>query len=97
MTTTAFRAGHTRTEAPLDSLLVDAALGPTRHLVPDRSTARWALSLARRPRSTARRLSSLGAEVARIAIGTSTVRPNRADRRFSDTAWTGNPSGGPSG
>ena len=35
--------------APLDALLVDAALGPVRRFAPDLSTARWATSLARKP------------------------------------------------
>ena len=35
--------------APLDVLLVDAALGPVRRFVPDMSTAKWAVSLARKP------------------------------------------------
>ena len=77
--------------APLDVLLVDAALGPVRRFLPDRSTATWAVTLARRPRTTARRLGGLGTEAARILTGTSTVTPHRGDRRFSDVAWTDNP------
>ena len=60
--------------APLDVLLVDAALGPVRRFVPDVSTAKWAVSLVRRPRTTARRLGELGAEAGRILTGTSTWR-----------------------
>ncbi len=77
--------------APLDVLLVDSALGPVRRFVPDRSTAKWAVSLARRPGITARRLGGLGAEAGRILTGTSTVAPLRGDRRFTDVAWTSNP------
>jgi len=77
--------------APLDVLLVDAALGPLRRFRPDMSTAKWALSLARKPRTTARRLGGLGAEAGRILAGTSKVTPRRGDRRFSDIAWTENP------
>jgi polyhydroxyalkanoate synthase len=77
--------------APLDTLLVDAALGPVRRLIPDMSTARWALSLARQPRATARRLKDLGAEAGRIASGSSTVAPHKGDRRFTDQAWNDNP------
>ncbi|WP_426565947.1 PHA/PHB synthase family protein [Angustibacter sp. McL0619] len=76
---------------PLDVLLVDAALTPARRFLPDRSTAKWAASLARRPRNTARRLGGLGAEAGRIVAGTSTVTPRRGDRRFTDAAWTDNP------
>ncbi|RHW27407.1 alpha/beta fold hydrolase [Nocardioides immobilis] len=77
--------------APLDVLLVDAALGPLRRFAPDMSTARWALSLARQPRGTARRLVALGAEAGRIVAGTSEVSPRRGDRRFGDVAWNDNP------
>ncbi len=77
--------------APLDVLLVDAALGPLRRFAPDMSTARWALSLARQPRGTVRRLVALGAEAGRIVTGTSEVSPRRGDRRFGDIAWNDNP------
>ena len=77
--------------APLDALLVDAALGPVRRFAPDASTAKLAAALARRPRTTARRLGSLAAEAGRIAIGSSTYAPSTRDRRFADAAWTQNP------
>jgi len=77
--------------APLDALLVEAALGPLRRFAPDGSTARFAFHLARRPRTTARRLGGLAAELARIGAGTSTVAPSKRDRRFTDPAWTENP------
>ena len=84
-------SGLAETAAPLDMLLVDAALGPVRRFVPDMSTAKWAVSLARKPGTTARRLGDLGAEVGRVLSGTSTVAPRRGDRRFTDTAWSENP------
>ncbi|AKU17589.1 PHA/PHB synthase family protein [Luteipulveratus mongoliensis] len=77
--------------APLDSLLVDAALGPLRRFLPNGSTVRWAAALARQPRTTARCLSGLGAEAGRIVAGTSELAPARRDRRFADNAWTDNP------
>jgi polyhydroxyalkanoate synthase len=77
--------------APLDALLVDAALGARRRFTPDVSTAKWAAGLARHPRTTTRSLGSLGAEAARIALGTSPVAAKKGDRRFGDTAWTQNP------
>jgi len=80
------------TAAPLDALLVDAALGPVRRFAPDLSTAKLAASLARRPLATAQRLGSLAAEAARITIGTSSVTPDRRDRRFADEAWSQNPA-----
>lgn len=55
------------------------------------STARWAVSLARRPRTTARRLGDLAAEAAKITVGASEVTPRRGDRRFADAGWTENP------
>lgn len=79
------------TAAPLDVLLVDAALGPVRRFLPDMSTARWAVSLARRPRVTARRLGGLAAESTKVVVGTSEITPKRGDRRFTDTGWTENP------
>ncbi|HEY2956812.1 MAG TPA: alpha/beta fold hydrolase [Actinomycetota bacterium] len=77
--------------APLDALLVDAALGPLRRLTPDSSTARFVIELARRPRTTGRRLAGLAAELARVGAGTSTVAPSKRDRRFADPAWSQNP------
>jgi poly[(R)-3-hydroxyalkanoate] polymerase subunit PhaC len=76
--------------APLDALLVDAALGTARRLAPDASTVKFAAALARRPRTTGRRLGSLAAELARIGAGTSPLAPARRDRRFADPAWTQN-------
>ena len=77
--------------APLDVLLAEAGLGPLRRFLPDMSTAKWAVSLARQPRTTARRLAGLGAEAGRILAGISTVAPQRGDRRFADPAWSQNP------
>src|SRR5262249_59615709 len=77
--------------APLDALLVDAALGTFRRFVPDASAARLAVSLIQRPRTTARRLRDLAAEFARIGSGTSELAPAKRDRRFTDPAWMTNP------
>jgi polyhydroxyalkanoate synthase len=77
--------------APLDALLIDAALGPVRRFAPDASTLRLIAGLARRPVTTARRLGSLVGETGRIAFGTSTIAPSKRDRRFVDEAWTSNP------
>jgi polyhydroxyalkanoate synthase len=79
------------TARPLDLFLVEGALGPARRFSPDLSTAKWAVSLARKPGLTARRLGGLGVEAARILVGSSTVAPKRADRRFADVAWSENP------
>ncbi len=77
--------------APLEALLVDAALGPLRRFTPGAAAVRFAAGLAGRPRSTGRRLGSLAAELARIGGGTSVLAPARRDRRFTDPAWTQNP------
>ncbi len=83
--------GLSENASPHDALLVDAALGPVRRFVPDLSTAKWAVCLARTPDVTARRLGELGVEAGRILTGTSTVAPSRGDRRFTDVAWVENP------
>jgi polyhydroxyalkanoate synthase subunit PhaC len=77
--------------APLDALLIDAALGPVRRFAPDASTAKWVAALVRQPSTTARRLRSFATEAGRIAVGTSTLAPSKRDRRFVDDAWTTNP------
>jgi polyhydroxyalkanoate synthase len=77
--------------APLDMLLVDAAFGPLRRLVPDVSTAKLVGRLAGRPRRTGQRFGTLVAELARIAAGTSTLAPTPRDRRFADPAWLESP------
>ena len=77
--------------APLDALLVDAALGSMRRLAPNSSTVRFAARLARHPVATGRRLAGLTAELARIGVGRSTVTPSTKDRRFADPAWSQNP------
>ena len=77
--------------APLDALLIDAALGPLRRFVPNTSTARFAAGLARRPRTTGRRLRDLVGEFAKVGAGTSTLAPPPQDRRFTDPAWAKNP------
>jgi poly[(R)-3-hydroxyalkanoate] polymerase subunit PhaC len=86
-------AGHEQLAdeaAPLDVLLASAAAGPLRRFAPDASTAKFAVALARRPVTTARRLGGLAAELARIGAGTSALAPPKRDRRFADPAWTGN-------
>jgi polyhydroxyalkanoate synthase subunit PhaC len=77
--------------APLDALLIEAALGPVRRFAPDSCTLRFAGGLARHPRNTVRRLASLGAEAGRIAASTSSHAPSKRDRRFTDAAWSENP------
>jgi len=75
----------------LDLLLSDAALGVARRFLPNASTLRFALALARRPAVVAQRTGSLAGELARVAAGRSAIAPARKDRRFADPAWSGNP------
>ena len=78
--------------AALDLMLTDAALGTTRRFLPGRSGLRFARALAGRPREVANRAGGLLAEYGRIAVGSSTVAPSPRDRRFTDPAWTQNPT-----
>ena len=76
----------------LDMVLVDAARGPLRRMVPPaRTLAALGTSLARRPDAVGGRLKELAEEVGRIAVGRSEIAPSPKDRRFADPAWSGNP------
>ncbi|MBA2416226.1 MAG: alpha/beta fold hydrolase [Geodermatophilaceae bacterium] len=77
--------------APLDSLFIDAALGPLRRLVPGAAGARMALRLVARPGVVARRAADTAGELAKVAVGRSDLAPGKKDRRFTDPAWSGNP------
>lgn len=77
--------------APLDSLLVDAVFGPLRRFNPGMSGVRMAARLATRPRTVARRAGRTAGELAKVAIGFSSVAPSPKDRRFTEPAWTDNP------
>jgi hypothetical protein len=81
--------------APLDALLVDAALSTFRRFAPDMSAAKLAVALARRPRTIGRRIGGLATELVRIGAGTSSLAPTTRDRRFADPAWTQNPPAAP--
>ncbi len=78
--------------APMDLLLTDAAVGMLARLNPGGSGLRLAAALAGQPGLVAGRGRSLLGELARIAVGTSQIRPSRRDRRFADSAWAGNPA-----
>src|SRR5262245_24675542 len=77
--------------APLDQLLVDAAMGPLRRFAPDASTAKFLAKLAADPVATGRELGRWATELARIVTGDSDLAPSRRDRRFVDKAWMSNP------
>ena len=75
----------------LDLLLSDAALGVLRRFRPDAATLRFALRLARRPQTVARRAGALAAELGQVAAGNSAIAAPPRDRRFTDPAWRDNP------
>jgi polyhydroxyalkanoate synthase len=78
--------------AGLDMVLVDAARGPLRRLVPPAGTAlRFGSALARRPATVARRTGELAVEMGKVALGRSELAPGTKDKRFADPAWSGNP------
>jgi polyhydroxyalkanoate synthase subunit PhaC len=77
-------------EAAIDVLFTDVAdTGPSRFVRPG-PAVKVAAGLARRPDRAARRAGHLGAELARVAVGRSEMRPARRDRRFADPAWESN-------
>jgi polyhydroxyalkanoate synthase subunit PhaC len=76
----------------LDMVLVDAAAGPLRRLIPPAGTVlRFGGSLARRPDALARRGGELARELGKVAVGRSELAPGKKDKRFADPAWSGNP------
>ena len=77
--------------APLDLLLTDAALGIGRRLAPNMSWLALGRGLAVRPRAVTRRGAELARQLTEVAIGRSTIAPEKRDRRFADPAWQGNP------
>ena len=79
------------TSSPLDMLLTQAALGVGPRALPLRSSLAFGRALALRPRRVLSRAGALGAELSRVAVGSSAIAPSRRDRRFADVAWTENP------
>ena len=77
--------------APLDLLLTSSAVGMAERMMPNVAWSRFALNLARQPRTVKSRAASLGRELISIAGGRSDVAPARGDKRFADSAWQGNP------
>ena len=85
------RASADELAAPLDLLLTSSAVGMADRLMPNVAWSRFALNLAKQPRTVASRAASLGRELVSIAEGRSEVAPAKGDKRFADPAWRGNP------
>ena len=77
--------------APLDLLLTSSAVGVAERMMPNVSWSRFALALARKPRTLASRARELGGQLVSIAEGRSELAPAKGDKRFADPAWQGNP------
>ncbi|MEV0431691.1 alpha/beta fold hydrolase [Nocardia sp. NPDC050413] len=77
--------------APLDQLLIEAALRPVNRWLPGDSGIRFLDALAKRPDQVKRRVGALVDELGRIVKGTSQLAPQPKDRRFSDPEWSENP------
>jgi polyhydroxyalkanoate synthase subunit PhaC len=77
--------------APLDLLLTSSAVGMADRLMPNVAWSRFALNLAKQPRTVGSRAAALGRELVSIAEGRSDVAPAKGDKRFADPAWRGNP------
>jgi polyhydroxyalkanoate synthase len=75
----------------LDLLLTSSAVGMADRLMPNVAWSRFALNLAKQPRTVASRAASLGRELVSVAEGRSEVAPAKGDKRFADPAWRGNP------
>jgi polyhydroxyalkanoate synthase subunit PhaC len=77
--------------APLDLLLTSSAMGMADRMLPNVAWSRFALNLAKKPRTVASRAAALGRELIAVAEGRSDVAPAKGDKRFADPAWRGNP------
>jgi poly[(R)-3-hydroxyalkanoate] polymerase subunit PhaC len=77
--------------APLDLLLTSSAVGVAERMMPNASWSRFALALARKPRTLVSRARELGGQLVSIAEGRSDLAPAKGDKRFADPAWQGNP------
>jgi polyhydroxyalkanoate synthase len=77
--------------APLDLLLTNSAVGVAERVMPNVSWSRFALALARKPRTLASRARGLAGQLVSIAEGRSDLAPAKGDKRFADPAWQGNP------
>lgn len=69
----------------------ELSVGALGRLLAPGPALRLAASLVGRPASVLRRGAGLVTELGQVGLGTSTVAPHRADRRFADPGWLTHP------
>ena len=77
--------------APLDLLLSGSTLGVARRLLPNASSSRLVINLAKQPRTVASQTTGLVQELISVVRGSSEIAPAKGDKRFADAAWRANP------
>jgi len=77
--------------APLDLLLSGSTLGVARRLLPNASSSRLVISLAKQPRTVTSQTTGLVQELISVVRGSSEIAPAKGDKRFADAAWRANP------
>jgi len=77
--------------APLDLLLSGSTLGVARRLLPNASSSRLLINLAKQPRTVTSQTTGLVQELISVVRGNSEIAPAKGDKRFADAAWRTNP------
>ena len=77
--------------APLDLLLSGSTLGVARRLLPNASSSRLVMNLAKQPRTVTSQTTGLVQELLSVVRGSSEIAPAKGDKRFADAAWRANP------
>ena len=77
--------------APLDLLLSGSTLGVARRLLPNASSSRLLINLAKQPRTVTSQTTGLVQELISVVRGSSEIAPAKGDKRFADAAWRANP------
>jgi len=76
-----------------EAVVEDVALGGSGpRTAPGLATVKLGAKLALRPQRIARRGLGLTAELAKVAAGSSQMKPEKGDRRFKDKGWKLNPA-----
>ena len=77
--------------APLDLLLSGSTVGGARRLLPNASSSRLVINLAKQPRTVTSQTTGLVQELISVVRGSSEIAPAKGDKRFADAAWRANP------